>query len=267
MIRKNINLNKTHQFFYVNVRPWPLLCSIVSFNFLFRLGLMLKYGIILNLAQNLIRITISSFVWWINYRIEYNNEGINSKNLESGLKFSMLLFISSEIFFFFSFFWSYFHFYLSPTIETGLLWPPYLLIRFNWEIVPLINTLILIASGVTVTLRHLYIIKSKTNRIIIFLTTTIILGIIFTLLQIIEYFRSFFSMSDSVFGTSFFILTGFHGIHVIIGTIFLITVLFRSLSINLNKEELHSFELASWYWHFVDVVWLFLYFILYYVNN
>lgn len=260
-------ITKRHHFFLLNFRPWPLISRINSFRILFSLLLFFKFRFYFCFLCCLLNITLTSFFWWFCYRGEFNLEGLNSNNLERGIKFSMLLFISSEVFFFFSFFWSYFHFFLSPSMETGLFWPPYAIEMFDCLNVPLINTLVLISSGVTVTISHHYLINGKKVWTNFYLALTIILGIIFTYLQSIEYLRSFFRIGDGTFGTSFFILTGFHGIHVLIGTIFLIIVFYRSINLISRKIECLSFELASWYWHFVDVVWIFLYFIIYYLNN
>lgn len=260
-------ITKRHYFFLLNPSPWPLLCRISSFGAFFSFLLFLKFNFYFHFLSRIINLAIVSFFWWFSYRGEFNLEGSNSETLQQGLKFSIILFISSEVFFFFSFFWSYFHFFLSPNIDTGLSWPPYGVEAFNCLNVPLINTLVLITSGVTVTLAHHFLVEGKKFYSNLNLFFTVLLGLIFTILQGLEYSRSFFGIRDSTFGTSFFILTGFHGIHVLIGTIFLAVVLFRSLKITNVKNESVSFELASWYWHFVDVVWLFLYFFLYYINN
>lgn len=260
-------ITKSHHFFLLRLRPWPLVSSLNSFSLIFSLLLFFKYGFLNCFIFCLLNLRFSSFIWWVSYRGEFNLEGLDSLNLERGVKFSMLLFISSEVFFFFSFFWSYFHFFLSPTIDTGLIWPPHSVEMFDCLNVPLINTIVLITSGVTVTLRHHFLINGKNFMSSFYLMATIFLGILFTYLQSIEYSSSFFRISDRTFGTSFFILTGFHGIHVLIGTLFLSVVLYRFLKLISRKIECLSFELASWYWHFVDVVWIFLYFIIYYINN
>lgn len=260
-------ITKNHRYFLLKNRPWPLLRSLNSFRFMFSLLLFLKYNLYVCLSFNVFNISFCAFVWWMFYSGEFTLEGITTNTLIEGLKYSMILFISSEIFFFFSFFWSYFHFYLSPTIETGMIWPPSFVHSFDCLNVPLINTLVLITSGLTVTMSHHFLIRGNNKMSRLFLFLTLILGVGFTILQGIEYERSFFRIRDSTFGTSFFILTGFHGIHVIIGTIFLSVVLIRFFKIIASKEERVRFEIASWYWHFVDVVWLFLYYSLYYLNN
>lgn len=260
-------ITKYHHYYIVDVRPWPLIISFNSFSFFSSLVLYLKFSIYTSLYLSIFTCFLGSIFWWMRYSEEFNFDGFGSFNLESGIKISILLFISSEILFFFSFFWSYFHFFLSPTIETRMFWPPFSILSFNYMAVPFLNTLILLSSGVTVTLSHYFLIKGQHNSFIFFLFITIFLGLIFTSFQLIEYYRSFFSIRDGTFGTTFFMLTGFHGIHVFIGARFLIVVFKRNSKIYTTKDEFLIFELASWYWHFVDVVWIFLYFLIYFINS
>lgn len=260
-------ITKTHYFYFLNYSPWPIISRISSFNLLFSLIIFFKFSFFLPFLFNIINIIISSFFWWINYRKEFNIEGKNSYSLERGLKFSIILFITSEIFFFFSFFWSYFYFFLRNCIEFNLIWPPISIEIFSFLNVPLINTLLLLRSGLTVTIRHFYLIENKKKLFTTYLILTVILGLFFSLLQLIEYKTSFFSIRDSTFGTTFFILTGFHGLHILIGTLFLIVCLFFSIKLYPSKINYARFEISSWYWHFVDVIWIFLYFFLYYLNN
>lgn len=260
MIRKN------HHHFLLNRNPWALFVSFCSFNLAFSLLIFFKFSESFPLFTRLLNISFLSLTWWVFYSKEFVLEGKESFNLEEGVKFSIILFISSEVFFFFSFFWSYFHFFLSPMFEIRMQWPPFSVEIFDFSEVPLINTLTLIASGVTVTISHHFLFSKKKKICCFFLSLTVFLGLFFTFLQWIEYNNSFFTISDCTFGTSFFMLTGFHGIHVLIGTLFLLIVLIRFTIISSRRFDSPRFEIASWYWHFVDVVWLFLYFCLYYVN-
>nr|YP_009228537.1 cytochrome c oxidase subunit III [Phyllocoptes taishanensis]ALK03800.1 cytochrome oxidase subunit 3 [Phyllocoptes taishanensis] len=260
-------ISKAHCFFLLAPSPWPLVVSVGAFNLLFSSLLLLKFGTAYMIYFNILNISVVSYLWWVGYGGEFNLQGMNSSTLETGVKTAMIFFISSEIFFFFSFFWSYFHFFLSPTLETGMLWPPFSVEMFDCLNVPLTNTLILMSSGVTVTMSHHFLLEGEFKLSSFFLALTIFLGVMFTYFQYEEYQSSFFTLSDSSFGTSFFMLTGFHGIHVIIGSLFLVTTLVRFNKFCSSKSECLSFELASWYWHFVDVVWIFLYFIIYYLNN
>jgi len=164
-----------------------------------------------------------------------------------------------KFYFFFSFFWAFFHRRISPTIEIGAQWPPIGIYPFNPFQVPLLNTIILLSSGVTVTWSHHSIIENNHSQAVYSLILTVALGIYFTLLQAMEYWEARFSISDSVYGSTFFLATGFHGLHVIIGTTFLIVCLARQLIYHFSSGHHFGFEAAAWYWHFVDVVWLFLY--------
>lgn len=164
-------------------------------------------------------------------------------NLEAGVKFAFILFILSEVFFFFSFFWAYFHFYLSPVLDLGYSWPPYFILIFNFINIPLLNSLILLSSGVSVTLSHYFLIKGSL-WFKFFLIITFVLGLFFSFFQYLEYRNSFFSISDSSFGTRFFVLTGFHGIHVLVGTFFLIFVFFRSSSFWFKGNSFFRFEVS-----------------------
>lgn len=179
----------------------------------------------------------------------------------------MILFITSEIFFFLSFFWAFFHSSLSPDIFIGQRWPCKGIKSFNPIGIPLINTLILLRSGVTLTTSHHFIILGNKKNCNNFLLITIILGIYFSLLQFIEYKEASFTIADSVYGSTFFISTGFHGIHVLIGTMFLSVCLIRETKNHFSSYHHFGFEAAAWYWHFVDVVWLFLYIFIYWLGK
>ena len=179
----------------------------------------------------------------------------------------MIIFIVSEVMFFFGFFWAYFHFSLSPAIEIGCLWPPYSIQIFDYLHIPLYNTFILLVSGVCVTWCHHNLILTKNESVdkylvedtIIALILTILLAIHFTGYQILEYNEASFNISDSVYGSIFFMATGFHGFHVLVGTLFLFVCLIRLLKGHFSIKHHLGLEFAIWYWHFVDVVWLFLY--------
>lgn len=258
---------KTHHFFIVELRSFPILISINSFNLLSSLLNFFKETSYLNFTFSLINCSFCMFFWWICYTKEASIEGKSSIYLDEGLKISIILFISSEIFFFFSFFWSYFHYFLAPIFEVGIIWPLEGLKIFEYNEVPLLNTLILLRSGMILTCSHYFLITNFKWACSFSLILTSFLGLIFSLLQSAEYSSSFFRINDGSFGTVFFLLTGFHGLHVIIGTMFLLTTWFKINLSQLNYIEDIIFELSSWYWHFVDVVWLFLFFFLYYGNN
>lgn len=203
------------------------------------------------------------YQWWRDISREGTLQGLHSRIVELGLRSGMLLFIVSEVFFFLRFFWAYFHSSLSPNVEVGGLWPYAGVKPFNPLGVPLLNTLILLSSGVRVTWSHHALIRGNKTESILGLLITVILGIYFSLLQALEYYEASFTFADGVYGSTFYIATGFHGIHVIIGTIFLAVCLNRHKNKEFRKTHHFGFEAAAWYWHFVDVVWLFLYLVIY----
>ncbi len=176
----------------------------------------------------------------------------------------MILFIVSEIMFFFAFFWSYFYFSFNPGYILGCIWPPLYLQVINPFEIPLLNTVLLLTSGAALTWSHHCILLGCKIKSLFALFLTIFLGIIFTLFQVYEYLVAPFSISDSVFGSIFYLTTGFHGFHVFVGTIFLIVCFFRLFLDHFSKQQHFGFEAAAWYWHFVDIVWILL-FIIYYI--
>ena len=166
-------------------------------------------------------------------------------------------------FFFLRFFWAFFHRRLSPNVDIGRLWPPFGIKVFNPFQVPLLNTIVLVSSGIRVTWAHHSLIEGNFFQTTQGLIITVLLGLYFTILQGLEYFEARFTFADRVYGSTFFIATGFHGLHVIVGTLFLIVILIRHLKKEFSSSHHFGFEAAAWYWHFVDVVWLFLYLVIY----
>nr|YP_010471443.1 cytochrome c oxidase subunit III [Acaciothrips ebneri]UVG40783.1 cytochrome c oxidase subunit III [Acaciothrips ebneri] len=255
-----------HPFHLVSNSPWPILSSMSIFSMIFG---MVDWFNGFNNYQNMFGILstiLISFQWWRDVVRESTWQGFHTLKVFKGLQMGMILFITSELLFFFSFFWSFFHMSLSPDMELGLIWPPKGIIFFNPIEIPLLNTMILLLSGFSVTWSH-YSLLTKKKEYKVSLLLTCLLGVYFTMIQFYEYKESFFCISDSVFGTTFFMMTGFHGIHVIIGTIFLLVIYFRSLNNHFSNIHHFGFEAAIWYWHFVDVVWLFLYLFVYIIGG
>jgi len=258
-----INHKINHPFHLVNFSPWPITSALRTF--ILMSGLLIwfnQYSIYLFFLGIIITI-LNIFQWWRDICREGTCQGLHSINVINGLKWGIILFIISEIFFFFSFFWIFFHRRLSPNIEIGILWPPLSIYPFNPFQIPLLNTLILLSSGISTTWAHHRILENNHFQGILRLIITIILGIYFSILQAYEYIKASFSIADSVYGASFFLITGFHGIHVLIGTSFLIICLTRYYKFHFSYNHHFGFEAAAWYWHFVDVVWLFLYISIY----
>nr|YP_010934883.1 cytochrome c oxidase subunit III [Blastothrix speciosa]WKV28874.1 cytochrome c oxidase subunit III [Blastothrix speciosa] len=251
-------------FHLVTKSPWPILVSFSIFNLFVSLIYWLNYSILMNSIFMFFLLSLCSFQWWRDVIRESLFQGFHSFKVIKGIKLGMILFIVSEIFFFLSIFWAYFHMFLSPSIEIGSLWPPKNILMFNPYTVPLINTVILLSSGVSITWCHYSILKMNKLESLKSLIITVILGLIFSLFQLMEYLNASFTFSDSVYGSIFFMSTGFHGFHVLVGTIFLLINYFRLLKNNFSSIHHLGFELAAWYWHFVDVVWLFLYLLVYF---
>lgn len=254
-----------HNFHLVDPSPWPLIGGLSSFT-LFN-GAVLYFHSFSSgkflLCLGLFSVVFTMFVWWRDVIREATFEGHHTKIVQRGLRFGVILFIVSEIMFFFAFFWAFFSSSLAPTIELGSVWPPEQIITFNAWDVPLLNTIILLSSGVTVTWAHHAIVVGARSDAIIALIWTVLLAIIFTGLQSFEYLEAAFSISDSVYGSTFYLATGFHGLHVIIGTLFLFVCLVRLVHFHFTTKHHLGFEAAAWYWHFVDVVWLFLFITIY----
>lgn len=247
----------------VQVSPWPLTTSISVFSLL--LGNILLFSNKI-LGKELVLISIcsliySTYYWFKDIIIEGTFRGEHTEKVQKGLSIGFILFVLSEICVFFGLFFAYFYNALVPSIEVGGIWPPIGIITLDYKAVPLLNTLILLSSGFAITACHNYIINRDYNKSIFYLIFTIILGGIFIHFQWIEYYSSSFTIADSVFGSSFFILTGCHGLHIIIGTTFLLLTLFRFSHFTSHHHV--QFSSAAIYWHFLDAVWLLLYFILY----
>ena len=221
------------------------------------------YSQIIMLTLGLLSVALCMCLWLRDVIREGTYQGHHTKATVTGLKIGFLLFIVSEVLFFVSFFWAFFHSSLSPAVEIGVMWPPLGIDPLNPFSVPLLNTAILLSSGATVTWAHHSIVGGNKEEAIKGLTLTVILGLIFTVLQAFEYVEAPFCIADSVYGSTFFVATGFHGFHVIIGTIFLFICLIRLSKSHFTRSHHFGFEAASWYWHFVDVVWLFLYVCIY----
>nr|QNV47325.1 cytochrome c oxidase subunit III [Ricania speculum] len=252
-------MKQNHPFHLVTKSPWPILTSM---NIMTTLTGMVKWTTLKQMEIMILGIVLTTFcsiLWWRDVVRESTFQGNHTKMVTKGIKLGMILFITSEVMFFLSFFWSFFHSSLSPNIEIGMNWPPKSIKPFNPMEVPLLNTIILLSSGVSITWAHQAILLNKLNKANKSILITVLLGIYFTILQKWEYSESSFTIADSIYGSTFYMMTGFHGLHVIIGTIFLAVCFSRSKNMHFSLKHHMGFEAAAWYWHFVDVVWLFLY--------
>jgi cytochrome c oxidase subunit III len=212
------------------------------------------------------------YTWWRDVIREGMEDKAHNKVVRTGLRAGMLLFITSEVMFFAAFFWAFFHAALTqfpglegvwPLLTAGGAWPPASIKVFDaWDL-PFINTLILLLSGTTVTWAHHALLEGRNEEVKTALWLTVLLGLSFTGLQALEYSHAAFGMKDGIYPSTFYLATGFHGFHVIVGTLFLAVNLIRAHRGTLTPEGHLGFEFAAWYWHFVDVVWLFLFICIY----
>lgn len=349
-IRQKLHFSnmQTHTFHLVTESPWPLFGACAALNITVAAVMNLHgfetYGLF---KFGLFMLILVASCWWRDVVREALFLGYHTKIVVKGLKIGMILFIVSEVMFFFSFFWAFFHASLSPSIVLGSVWPPIGINVLNPLHLPLLNTFILLVSGVTVTYSHYcvicfdkfsdsqelnlephidtnsmhyqnwlngklpwytyfpvwvrdvyFFIKCKLNsdfaaryeeeqknkqtkanivnhmnalqpylEIIsdaqLFLVATILLAFEFTCCQLIEYYTALFYINDGIYGSTFYVATGFHGLHVLIGSIFLFICFLRMYAEHFLVDHHVGFEMAIWYWHFVDVVWLVLYAFIY----
>ncbi|NJM33663.1 MAG: cytochrome c oxidase subunit 3 [Rhodomicrobium sp.] len=282
---------KHHDYHLVDPSPWPLVGSIAAFVMAIGAIAWMKTG---NgglfgfegpwiFAAGMLGILATMVLWWRDVIAEAEHKKLHTPVVQMHLRYGMILFIASEVMFFVAWFWAYFDVALFPdavqqlpgTNEmvgvvgreevTGGKWPPVptedgrFSSTFDPWTLPLLNTLILLTSGTTVTWAHYALQEGNRRGLIWGLALTIVLGILFTCLQAYEYQHADFQFAGHIYGSTFFMATGFHGFHVIVGTIFLTVILFRALAGHFTEKHHFGFEAAAWYWHFVDVVWLFLF--------
>ncbi|WP_108658520.1 cytochrome c oxidase subunit 3 [Acuticoccus kandeliae] len=208
--------------------------------------------------------------WWADTTKE-SLRGDHTPVVKLHLRYGMLLFIASEVMFFVAWFWAYFDVALFPAAinqplrleETGGVWPPMSIETFDPWHLPLFNTMILLLSGTTVTWAHHCLLEDDREGLRWGLLITVILGALFSIVQIFEYTHATFAFGGNIYGATFFMATGFHGFHVFVGTVFLLVCLVRAMKGHFTPQRHFGFEAAAWYWHFVDVVWLFLFICIY----
>jgi cytochrome c oxidase subunit 3 len=256
-----MSVSQKHPYHLVDPSPWPIFGSLGALASTLG-GVMYMHSFIGGgslLCLGLSMLIYTMFVWWRDVIREATYEGHHTSVVQIGLRYGMILFIVSEVMFFLAFFWAFFHSSLSPSVEIGAIWPPKGIEVLNPWGIPFLNTLILLSSGAAVTWAHHAILAGLRDQAIYALLATILLAIVFTALQGMEYVEAPFTISDGIYGSTFFLATGFHGFHVIIGTIFLTVCAIRQYLAHFTPKHHFGFEAAAWYWHFVDVVWLFLF--------
>jgi cytochrome c oxidase subunit 3 len=264
--------HQNHPYHLVNPSPWPALGSLSLF--LGTLGgAMWMHGktgggflIIIGFAL----VLYTMYVWWRDVVKEAREDKAHTGAVTRGLRAGMALFIISEVLFFAAFFWAFFNastLPVAPVTDTWAIadgvWPPKGIETFDPWHLPFLNTLILLLSGTTVTWAHYAILQGNKKETIQALWYTVILGVLFTACQAYEYSHAAFGFKDGVYASTFYMATGFHGFHVLVGTIFLAVCLARAYKDHFTPEKHLGFEFAAWYWHFVDVVWLFLFVFIY----
>ncbi len=261
---------KSHPYHLVDPSPWPLVGALSAFAMAIGLISFMHGASIWWVAPGLLGVLYTMLVWWLDV-IKEGERGDHTPVVQLGLRYGMILFIASEVMFFVAWFWAFFDASLDPDSAkqimraefTGGHWPPKGTEVFDPWHLPLLNTLILLTSGTTVTWAHHALLNNDRKGLIWGLVITILLGLTFTGVQAYEYAHAAFSFGGSIYGATFFMATGFHGFHVIVGTIFLIVCLIRAAAGQFTPKQHFGFEAAAWYWHFVDVVWLFLFFCIY----
>jgi cytochrome c oxidase subunit 3 len=245
--------------------PWPIMASaavlamlssaVMWFNHVDHGGTLLLLGIA--------SVFSAAGLWFKDVVTEGTHLGLHTRIVQQCLSMGVSLFIVTEAMLFVSVFWAYFHSSLSPTVELGVSWPPVGLVPLSPITVPLLNTLLLVSSGATVTYGHHAMFQGARGPALVGMLLTVVLAIIFTTFQYLEYDVAGFSISDGAFGSAFYFSTGLHGMHVAVGTMFLTAALVRLASYHFTQSHHLGLESAILYWHFVDIVWLFLYLAVY----
>jgi cytochrome c oxidase subunit 3 len=264
---------KHHDYHLVDPSPWPIVGAtaalVTAVGAILTMKGLAPGGLQLGpylLGAGIITILYVMASWWIDV-VKEANGGDHTRIVQISLRYGMILFIASEVMFFVAWFWAFFDasLFSGEAIQyarvefTGGVWPPKgTEVLDPWHL-PLFNTLVLLTSGTTVTWAHHALLQNDRNGLKKGLLLTVLLGMLFTSVQAFEYMHAPFAFKNTIYGSTFFMATGFHGFHVIIGTIFLIVCLGRAMAGQFTPKQHIGFEFAAWYWHFVDVVWLFLF--------
>lgn len=256
-----------HPYHLVDPSPWPLMGGLSAFVLAWGgVTYFHDHGQKAGLLAGLALLLLTMALWWRDVVREARDGHSHTHAVRHGLRMGMAMFIASEVMFFVAFFWAFFH----SALKVGPMvtqWPPAGIQTLDTWHIPFINTLILMSSGVTLTRAHHALMASKITPTIRWLAATIVLGVLFLGLQIHEYGEAVFAFTDGVYPSVFYMATGFHGFHVFVGVCFLSVCLGRTLSGHFTAERHLGFEAAAWYWHFVDVVWVFLFIWVYWWGN
>lgn len=250
---------RPHPFHIVKPSPWPLLSSLAAGALALSAVFYFHDDLLWPMIASAIALIAIASLWFRDIIRESMEKGTHTNVVRAGFRYGMLLFILSEAAFFAAFFWSYFDASLFPAEAIGSVWPPAHIKTVDPFDLPLMMTMILLLSGCTVTWAHTALLDDNRRDLVRGLGLTVALGAIFSCFQIYEYGHTAFGFKDTIYASTFYMLTGFHGFHVLIGTIFLAVCWWRAARGDYSSKDHFGFEAAAWYWHFVDVVWLFLF--------
>jgi cytochrome c oxidase subunit 3 len=266
---------QNHPYHLVDPSVWPFFGAISAGVFMTGMVLFMHDVTAAIAPIGFLMILATMYFWWSDVVKEATFQGHHTPIVQLGLRYGMALFIASEVMFFAAFFWAFFDASLFPDelkqfmrVEyTGGVWPPEGIEVFRAFDLPFLNTMILLLSGCTVTWAHHALLNGDRLGLLQALSLTVLLGLFFTSIQAYEYAHATFSFDGGIYPSTFFMATGFHGFHVIVGTIFLIVCLVRAYKGHFKPDHHFGFEAAAWYWHFVDVVWLFLFVCIYWLGG
>lgn len=247
-----------HPFHIVSPSPWPVVGSLSVLVIAISTVLYMHGHSILLLIPGFAMFIFTLVGWWRDVISESLTKD-HTAEVRVGFRYGMALFILSEVMFFFAFFWAYFHASFFPSVEIGSVWPPKGIETIDPFDLPYLNTLLLLLSGTTVTWAHFDLMENNMKGMIQKLGYTVLIGFTFLGVQAFEYAHAPFAFKDGIYPSTFFMATGFHGFHVFVGAIFLLISWFRARRGHFTVDDHFGFEAAAWYWHFVDVVWLFLF--------
>ncbi|MBT3238493.1 MAG: cytochrome c oxidase subunit 3 [Rhodospirillaceae bacterium] len=251
---------KKHPFHMVEPSGWPIVGTIGAFVMAVGGIWYMQEGPLYGFLAGLAIVLYCMFGWWRDVVKEAQNGEDHTPVVQHGLRVGMILFIASEVMFFVAFFWAYFHSSVpalsSLAHET---WPPEGIVPLHTWSLPFYNTIILLSSGVTLTWAHHALQKGDYSKLRLGLLMTVALGFLFIGLQAYEYSEAMFGITDGIYPSTFYLATGFHGFHVFVGACFLTVNYLRASSGHFTPKQHVGFEAAAWYWHFVDVVWVFLF--------
>lgn len=249
--------NKNHPYHLVRPSPWPAMGAMSAFVLVLGVILWVHHHTFIFLGVGGLLFAVTLGGWW--YDVIQESKTEHTPRVQQGFRYGMVLFIASEVMFFVAFFWAYFNASLLPTEAMGNVWPPKGIKTLDPFDLPYLNTLLLLFSGTTITWAHHALVSGGYKEAQEKLLITVLVGFCFLGVQVYEYMHASFAFKGGIYPSVFYMATGFHGFHVFVGVLFLAVCLLRMRWGHFTREDHFGFEAAAWYWHFVDVVWLFLF--------